>query len=159
MKTRSRPDRFCRGSLLTVFVAMFAVGQCMAQNPAAMPAQSGPQALKDPEIPAAFNRQPDAIEPGSASTQAAKAGSMTDRAKDRGRKFPARDRFYYSDRLLARIIHEGSSRGGADGHGYKAREGRIPQAYLTVLEESDRAQHGSHAWMRRRSRNPVRNAD
>jgi len=33
---------------------------------------------------------------------------------------------------LARIIHEGSSRGGADGHGYKAREGRIPQAYSTV---------------------------
>ena len=25
--------------------------------------------------------------------------------------------FYYSDRLLARIIHEGSSRGGADGQG------------------------------------------
>jgi len=33
---------------------------------------------------------------------------------------------------LTRIIHEGSSRGGADGHGYKAREGRIPQAYSIV---------------------------
>ena len=33
---------------------------------------------------------------------------------------------------LTRIIHEGLSRGGADGHGYKARDGRIPQAYSTV---------------------------
>jgi hypothetical protein len=29
---------------------------------------------------------------------------------------------------LTRIIHEGLWRGGTDGHGYKAREGRIPQA-------------------------------
>jgi len=114
------------------FVALFAIVPCMAQNPVDKPAQSVPEAPKKPEIPAAFNRQPDTNAPESASTQATKAGSMTDRAKDRGRKFPARDRFYYSDRLLARIIHEGSSRGGADGHGYKAREGRIPQAYSTV---------------------------
>jgi hypothetical protein len=33
---------------------------------------------------------------------------------------------------LARISHQVSSRGGADGHGYKARDGRIPQAYSTV---------------------------
>lgn len=32
---------------------------------------------------------------------------------------------YYS---LTRIIHDGSSRGGADGRGCKAREGRIPEA-------------------------------
>ena len=33
---------------------------------------------------------------------------------------------------LTRISHQVSSRGGADGHGYKARDGRIPQAYSTV---------------------------
>ena len=33
---------------------------------------------------------------------------------------------------LTRIIHDGSSRGGADGRGCKAREGRIPEAYSTV---------------------------
>jgi hypothetical protein len=37
--------------------------------------------------------------------------------------------------LLTRIIHEGSSRGGADERGYKARDGRIPQAYSTVHRE------------------------
>jgi outer membrane protein assembly factor BamA len=73
------------------FVALFAVGQCMPQNPAGAPAQSGPEALKDPEIPAAFNRQPDANERGSTSNQAARAGSMMSRVKDRGQKFPARD--------------------------------------------------------------------
>ena len=73
------------------FVALFAIGQCMAQNPVGAPAQSGPEALKEPEIPAAINRQPDTNAPGSTATQAKKAGSMTDRVKDRGRKFPVRD--------------------------------------------------------------------
>ena len=59
---------------------------------------------------------------------------------------------------LARISHGVSQRGGADGHGYKAREGKIPQAYLTVLEESDRAQRSGHARIRRSSRKPVRKA-
>ena len=36
------------------------------------------------------------------------------------------------DGPLARISRQVSSRGGADGHGTKARDGRIPQAYLTV---------------------------
>ena len=33
---------------------------------------------------------------------------------------------------LVRIIHEDTLRGGAGGRGYKARAGRIPQAYSTV---------------------------
>jgi outer membrane protein assembly factor BamA len=77
----------------------------MAQNPVGTPAQSGPEALKKPEILAAFNRrqssslfadaessrQQDTNAPGSPSTQAKKAGSMTDRVRDRDRKFPVRD--------------------------------------------------------------------
>jgi hypothetical protein len=63
------------------FVALFAIGQCMAQNPAGASAQSSPEALK----------QPDENASGSASTQAKKASPITDRVKERGRKFPARD--------------------------------------------------------------------
>ena len=91
MTERSKLDWLCRASISMAFVALLAIGQCMAQNPVGAPAQSGPEALKKPEIPAAFNRQPDTNAPGSASTQAKKAGSMTDRVKDRGRKFPVRD--------------------------------------------------------------------
>jgi hypothetical protein len=49
------------------------------------------KALKEPEIPEALVRQPDTNAAGSASTQAAKAGSTMDRVGDRGRKYPARD--------------------------------------------------------------------
>jgi hypothetical protein len=91
MKTRSRLDWLCRASILMAFIALFAVGQCMARNSADMPAQSGPEAAKEPEITAQVNRQPDANEPGPTTTQAAKAGFMADRVKERGRKFPVRD--------------------------------------------------------------------
>ncbi len=33
---------------------------------------------------------------------------------------------------LARVSHQISERGGADGHGYKARDRRVPHAYLIV---------------------------
>ena len=48
--------------------------------------------------------------------------------------------------LLTRISHQVLSRGGANGHGCKARDGRIPQATCSeaagldqYVEESDRA--------------------
>jgi hypothetical protein len=81
MNTRSKLDWLCRASASTAFVALFAIGQCAAQNPVDAGAQSSPEALK----------QPDTNAPDSASTQARKDSSMTDRVKDRGRKFPARD--------------------------------------------------------------------
>jgi hypothetical protein len=34
--------------------------------------------------------------------------------------------------VLARISHQVLWRGGVDGHGYKARDGKTPQAYSTV---------------------------
>jgi hypothetical protein len=105
MIARSKLDWLCKASTSTAFVALFAVGQCMAQNPVGAPAQSGPEALKKPEILAAFNRQqpsssfadaessgqPDTNAPGSPSGQAKKTSSMTDRVRDRDRKFPVRD--------------------------------------------------------------------
>lgn len=42
-----------------------------------------------------------------------------------------------SQEKLARIIQEGLSRGGADGHECKVREGKIPQATRQYVEESD----------------------
>jgi hypothetical protein len=91
MAEKSKLDWLCRASISTAFIALFAVGQCMAQNPVEAPAQSSLEALKNPEIPEAFNRQQDTNEPGPEFTQAKKAGSMTDRVKDRDRKFPVRD--------------------------------------------------------------------
>jgi hypothetical protein len=84
-------DRLSRASILIAFVALFAVGQCIAQNSADMPAQSGLDAVKDPDITAQLNQQPDTNAFGAASTQATKAGSMMERVMDRGRKFPVRD--------------------------------------------------------------------
>ena len=91
MAESSKLDRFCRTSISIVFVALFAIGQCMAQNPGGAPAQSGSEELNEPDSPAAINQQPDANVVGSAAAQAKKANSMMDRVKDRGRKFPARD--------------------------------------------------------------------
>ncbi len=91
MTGRSKLNWLCRSSTSMAFIALFAIGQCIAQNPADAPAQSGPEALKKLEIPEAFTLQPDTNAPGSASTQATKAGSMMDRVRDRGRKFPVRD--------------------------------------------------------------------
>ena len=91
MTERSKLDWLRRASISMAFVALFAIGQCMAQNPVSASAQSGPEALKKPEIPAAINQQPDTNAPGSTVAQAQKPGSMTDRVKERGRKFPARD--------------------------------------------------------------------
>ena len=77
----------------------------MAQNAVGAPAQSGPEAPKKPEIVASFSGQqplnfttdagsfwqPDTNAPGFPSAQAKKAGSVTDRVRDRGRKYPVRD--------------------------------------------------------------------
>lgn len=105
MTARSKLERLCKAPTSTAFVALFAIGQCMAQNPVGAPAQSGSEALKKPEIVAAFNwQQPssffadterlwpqDTNAPASPSTPAKKANSMTDRVRDRDRKFPERD--------------------------------------------------------------------
>lgn len=82
MKTRSKLNRyFCRTSAATVFVALFVIGQCMAQNPADETAPGSSNALE----------QPDANAFDAASTPARKASPMMDRVKERGRKFPVRD--------------------------------------------------------------------
>jgi hypothetical protein len=73
------------------FIALLAIGQCIAQNPVDAPALRGLEVPEKPEIPAAFKRQPDTNAPGSTSTQVQKAGFMADRVKERGRKFPVRD--------------------------------------------------------------------
>jgi len=63
------------------------------------------------------------------------------------------------------MIHDGSSRGGADGRGCKARERSIPEATRSeaaglnqYVEESDRAQRRRHARIRCRSRSFMNNA-
>jgi outer membrane protein assembly factor BamA len=84
-------DRLSRASTSMAFIALFAIGQCMAQNPAGASAQIGPEALNEPEILAADSGQPDANASGSASIPDMKAGSLKDRVMERGRKFPARD--------------------------------------------------------------------
>lgn len=81
MMIRSKLNWLYRASASTAFVALVAIGQCRAQDQADATAQSSPDALQ----------QPDTNAPVSASTQTDKAGSMTDRVKERGRKFPARD--------------------------------------------------------------------
>jgi outer membrane protein assembly factor BamA len=91
MTTRLKLDWLCRASTSTAFVALFAIGQCMAQNPVDTSAQGRFEALKKPEIPEAFNRQQDTNAPGPVSTQAKNADSMTDRVRSRDRKFPVRD--------------------------------------------------------------------
>ena len=105
MTARSKLEWFCRTLTSMAFVALFGIGQCMAQNPGGAPAQSDPEALKKPEILAAFSGQqspnffaaaenfwpPDSNVPGSPSTPAKKRGSMMDRVRDRDRKFPERD--------------------------------------------------------------------
>jgi hypothetical protein len=92
MKTRSQLDWLCRVLIVMVFVALFAFGQCIAQNSADMAAaQSGPEALNDPETTAQFKRQPDPNAPDSLSAPAKDAGLMAERVKERGRKFPVRE--------------------------------------------------------------------
>jgi outer membrane protein assembly factor BamA len=63
------------------FVALFAIAQCMAQNPEGALTQSSPEALKEPEIPATVGGEP----------HANALGSMMDRVIERDRKFPVRD--------------------------------------------------------------------
>ena len=58
----------------------------------------------------------------------------------------------------ARISHQGSSRGGGDGRGYKARDRGPRRRSRNYVEEPDRAQRSRHACIRRRSRSLVRNA-
>lgn len=105
MTARSKLEWLCKASTSTAFVALFAVGQCVAQNSVGAPAQSGPEALKKPEIVVAFHWQQssrfiadaesfpqlDMNAPGSPSTQAKKTSSRKDRIRDRDRKFPVRD--------------------------------------------------------------------
>jgi hypothetical protein len=57
MAARSKLKWLCKTPTSTAFAALFAIGQCMAQNPAGAPAQSGPEAPKKPEIVAAFSGQ------------------------------------------------------------------------------------------------------
>jgi hypothetical protein len=101
----SKPERFCKVSISTAFVALCAIGQCLAQNSAAAPTQSGPEELKKPTIVATLSGQKssgpivdkessrlqDTNVPDAPTTQAKKAGSTMDRVRDRDRKFPARD--------------------------------------------------------------------
>jgi hypothetical protein len=105
MTGRSKLKWICKASTSTAFVALFAIGQCMAQNQVGATAQSGPEEVKKPEILPAFNwqqsssffageegfRQPDTNASDSLYTQAKETSSMTDRARDRDRKFPVRD--------------------------------------------------------------------
>jgi len=105
MTARCQLKRLCRVSTANAFVALFAIGQCMAQDPVSAPAQSCPEALKKPVIPAVFNWQqpssffadarsfwqPDTNAPGSPSSQVKKANSMKDRVRDRDRRYPVRD--------------------------------------------------------------------
>jgi len=105
MAARSRLERLCAVPASTAFFALFAVGQCMAQNTVAASAQSGPEALKQPQIVAALSRQqssvfiadgescwqPDTNAPGSTTAQVKAPSAMTDRVRDRDRKFPVRD--------------------------------------------------------------------
>jgi hypothetical protein len=105
MTARSKLKRLCSAPTSMAFVALFAIGQGVAQNPVGVPAQSGPDAPKEPVIVATCSwqqssnvsagaessRQPDTSAPGLPPAPAKKAGSMTERVKDRGRKYPVRD--------------------------------------------------------------------
>jgi len=91
MTNKYKIDRLCRASASMAFIALFAIGQCIAQNPAGAPAQNGVEALKEPEILVAASDQPDVNADSATPIQATKTGFMTDRIKERGRKFPARD--------------------------------------------------------------------
>ena len=70
---------------------------------------------------------------------------------------------YAKDARLTRIIHEGSSRGGADGHEYKAhlahpsRRDRRPRSTRQYIEEPEGAQRSRYARIRRRSRSFLNN--
>jgi outer membrane protein assembly factor BamA len=86
MNTRYKTDWFCRASTTMAFLALFAIGQCVAPNAVSAPAQRELQALNEPEIPATDSGQSDAN-----ASNATKFGFMTDRVKERGRKFPLRD--------------------------------------------------------------------
>jgi hypothetical protein len=58
---------------------------------------------------------------------------------------------------LALISHQDSSRGGADGRGYKARDEGPRGHTRQYVEEPEEAQRSRHARIRRRSRRLVRN--
>lgn len=79
MAKRYKINSLCRASTSMAFIALFIIGQCMAQT-----AADEPEALKEPEILAANSDS-------TASAQPASTGLMKDRVKERGRKFPVRD--------------------------------------------------------------------
>src|SRR5512145_392719 len=56
------------------------------------------------------------------------------------------------------MSRRGSSRGGGDGRGCKARDRGPRRRTRRYVEESDRAQRSRHARIRRRSRSPARHA-
>jgi hypothetical protein len=118
MKTRSKLDWLCKASILMAFVALFAVGQCIAQNSSDMPLQNGPEAVNVPEIAAQFNRQPDASAPDSASAQTTKANPMMERVRERGQKFPARDHWTAIE-IVKRVsgVFGGLEQGAGTGFG------------------------------------------
>jgi outer membrane protein assembly factor BamA len=84
MTPKYKMDRLCRASTAMAFIALFTVGQCIAQNAAGAPVQSGPEAIKEPVVLVVGNSDAAFVPP-------TKSGLMTDRVKERGRKFPARD--------------------------------------------------------------------
>jgi hypothetical protein len=105
MTARSKLNWLCKAPTSTAFVALFAIGQCIAQNQVGTPTRTDPEALKKPEILAETSQhqssssfadsesssQPDTNAPSSPSVEAKKSNSMMDRVRDRDRKFPARD--------------------------------------------------------------------
>jgi outer membrane protein assembly factor BamA len=80
MTNKYRINKLCRASTLIVFIAFFAIGQCIAQN------AGGLETLKEPKSLSTTHGQPDAND-----SNATKSGLMTDRVMERGRKFPLRD--------------------------------------------------------------------
>ncbi len=59
---------------------------------------------------------------------------------------------------LARFSHQVSQRGGADWHGYKARDRGPIRCSRQYVEEPEGVQRNRHARIRRRSKSLVRNA-
>jgi hypothetical protein len=60
--------------------------------------------------------------------------------------------------MRARSSHQDSSRGGADGRGYKARDEEPRRHTRQYVEEPGEAQRSRYARIRRRSRRLVRRA-
>ena len=110
MTARLTLSWFRRASTSTVFVVLFAIGQCMAQDTAGTPNQSSSETLKKQEIPETIIMQPDTNAFGSTVTQATKSGLRTDRVKERGRKFHVRDNWT----VIEIVKHVSGTSGGLE---------------------------------------------